>query len=311
MALGRVSSVALHAFDATLVEIEANVGQGLPGVTIVGMADTSTREAKDRVRAAIVNSGFKWPEGRITLSLSPAELRKSGSMFDLALALAVLATDQISSDRLRDTVFVGELGLDGRLRGVRGVLPAVVAARREGKRCAVVPMANVDEATVVGGIEVGAAQNLAEVVGWVRGRRTLDTVDASRTREPVTAPAIPDMGDVVGQEDARYAMEIAAAGAHHLFMTGPPGIGKTMLARRLPGILPTLTDEESLEVTSVHSIAGTLSPKRPLITEPPFVAPHHSTSVTALTGGGTGIARPGAISLAHRGVLFLDDANKT
>jgi magnesium chelatase family protein len=270
------------------------------------------------VRAAITNTAAsvkgegeegakaKWPEGRITLALSPATLPKSGSMYDLALALAVLAAgNEFSTGYLEKSVFVGELALDGRVRPVRGVLPAVVAARKAGFAQVVVPVGNVAEASLVSGIEVGGAGHLREVLAWLRGNCVLDTVGPEGPARVVVSG--PDLCDVVGQDEARYAMEIAAAGAHHLLLTGPPGIGKTMLARRLPGILPPLTEAEALEVTAIHSIAGGLPEDHPLITDAPFIAPHHSTTVTAMIGGGTGMAKPGAVSRAHRGVLFLDE----
>ncbi|MGU3294277.1 YifB family Mg chelatase-like AAA ATPase [Williamsia sp. M5A3_1d] len=306
MSLGRARSAAVAGVEGQMVEIEAFIGQGLPGVQLVGLADASLRESKDRVRAAITNSDRKWPDGRITLNLSPATVPKGGSNHDVAIALAVLAAkDLVATHHLDDTVFIGELALDGRIRGVRGVLPSVVAARAAGFARVVVPLVNVAEAALVPGVEVGGASTLREVIAWLAGERTLDTVCEAGV---VAASAqVPDLADVVGQAEARYALEIAAAGAHHLFMTGPPGIGKTMLARRLPGILPPLSETEQLEVTAIHSIAGTLPAGRPLITEPPFIAPHHSTSQTALVGGGTGMAKPGAVSRAHRGVLFLDE----
>ncbi|MET9202693.1 YifB family Mg chelatase-like AAA ATPase [Gordonia sp. NPDC003585] len=305
MGFGHTYSVALNAFAATGIEIQANSGQGLPGFTIHGHVDAALREAKDRVRPAITNSNFTFPDLKVTVALAPADLPKSGSSFDLGIALAILAaTEQVATTRIRHTVFLGELGLDGRLRPVRGVLPALVKARAAGFTHAVVPRPNVAEATLVSGLDIGGADSLSEVARWLDGDHVLDTVGSGECAPP---PDIPDMADVVGQVQARHALEIAAAGAHHVLMTGPPGIGKTMLARRLPGILPPLGEEESLEVTAIHSIAGTLRPGHPLIVEAPFIAPHHSTSVTALLGGGTGMARPGAVSRAHRGVLFLDE----
>jgi magnesium chelatase family protein len=242
---------------------------------------------------------------RLTLALSPATLPKMGSVYDVALAAAVLSANRkVASSRLEKTVLLGELALDGRIRPVRGVLPAVLAAKRDGWPVAVVPADNMAEASLVDGIEVVGASTLRQVQFWLNGSGDLEpatTIDVDDT------VAIPDLADVVGQPQARFAVEVAAAGAHHLMLTGPPGIGKTMLAQRLPGLLPPLTDEEALEVTAIHSVAGLLSAATPLITRAPFVAPHHTSSVAALVGGGTGLARPGAVSQAHRGVLFLDE----
>lgn len=305
MSLGRAFSVAVRGLDGLVVEIEADIASGLPGVHLVGLPDTAVQESRDRVRAAITNSAQRWPSARLTLALSPATVPKMGSVYDLALAAAVLCAQRGTPwARLDKTVLLGELALDGRVRPVHGVLPAVLAARAEGWVCAVVPVDNLAEASLVAGIDVYGVATLGQLCGWLEG--------SLRLQERITVIAPPpdsnaELAEVVGQAQARFAVEVAAAGAHHLMLTGPPGVGKTMLAQRLPGLLPPLTESESLEVTAIHSVAGLLSGSAPLITSPPFIAPHHSSSVAALVGGGSGMARPGAVSRAHRGVLFLDE----
>jgi magnesium chelatase family protein len=301
-----VLCAGLLGVQGRLVEVEADLAPGLPAVVLTGLPDAALNEARDRVRAAVVNSGQTWPPRRITVNLQPATMPKHGSGFDLAIACSLLAAaGDLPLGPLDGVVVLGELGLDGAVRPIRGVLPMVAAAARRGVTRVLVPLANAREATVVPGMTVRGVDTLSRLVAFVRGEDVL--LDPPETAEPPIEPG-PDLADVSGQQLGRYGMEVAAAGGHHIALFGPPGAGKTMLAERLPSLLPELDDQSALEVTAVQSIAGVLPPHGRLVRRPPFQAPHHSASTAALIGGGSGLARPGALSLAHRGVLFLDEA---
>ena len=301
--LARALTHALVGLEARPVEVEAHLQRGVPGFRIVGLPDKACQEAKERVRSGITSAELEWPLRRITVNLAPAGLRKEGSGFDLPIALAVLAASrQVPPERLAEHAALGELALDGRVRSVPGALVAAEAARSAGVGRLLCPLDSASEAAL-GGIAAVPVRHLAEAGAYLRGTFEPAPVEPSR---PSANGRYPDLADVRGQERARRALELAAAGRHNLLLAGPPGTGKTMLARRLPGILPPLTLEQALEVTRIHSVAGILPPGRPLVERPPCRAPHHTASTAAIVGGGPG-PRPGEVTLAHRGVLLLDE----
>jgi magnesium chelatase family protein len=310
MTLARTRTAALTGTQGHLVTIEAGVTPGLPATILIGLPDTALRETRDRVRAAIVNSGEHWPHSKITVTLWPASLPKRGSAFDLAIAVAVIAANGDLPELPGNLLFLAELELDGRLRPVPGVLPAVLATAGTDLDTVVVAVANKAEAAVVEGVTVIAADNLADIVAWLRGgpapQPELPGPDGDS--DPSLARSVPDLADVLGQPQARLAAEVCAAGGHHMSLAGPPGTGKSMLAERLPGILPPLDEVAALEVTSVRSVAGIAAPGSGLVTVPPFCNPHHTASMALMLGGGSGLIHPGQVSLAHRGVLLLDQA---
>lgn len=307
MTIGRTQGVSLQGLLGSLIDIECDISDGIPMYSLLGLPDTSLQESRDRVRAALSNTGQKWPNKKVTVSLSPAWLPKSGPGFDLAIALALLVADGVlPQGPLEGAIILGELSLDGGIRSVRGVLPSLIAAYKEGITRAIVPCANQGEAELMDQMEILSFEHISEIYRWLSTGEypfsdVLD-IDVEHSDELL------DFSDVAGQPQARFAAEVAATGGHHLLLIGPPGAGKTMIASRIPSILPPLTPEESLEVTAIHSIAGGLGKRSAMSKVAPIISPHHSATRASIVGGGGRSITPGAISLGHRGVLFIDEA---
>ena len=306
--LAKVTSCAVVGLDAALIEVEVDIGRGLPSITIVGLPDAAVQESRERVRAAIRNTGLAFPNSRLTVNLAPADLRKEGPAYDLPIAVGILlASEQILAD-LDGAIIMGELSLDGGVRHVSGVLPVAVMAQEQGYQTLYVPAEDAPEASLIDGLDVYPIPNLLALIDHLTGHARLAPFecDLALGDEDDLPPYAADLAEIRGQEHVKRALEVAAAGSHNMMMTGPPGAGKTLLARSMPSILPQLTVEEALDITRIYSVADALPSNEPLIRHRPFRAPHHTISYAGLIGGGRW-PKPGEISLAHRGVLFLDE----
>lgn len=303
----KVKSFSLLGLDGLLIDVEVDINKGLPSYDVVGLPDVAVKESKERVRSAIKNSGFDFPVHKITVNLAPASVKKAGPIFDLPIAIALLvSSSQLISTKLKDFVIVGELGLDGKIKAINGVLPILISARELGFKKFIIPKENEKEASFIEGVEVFALSNLSEVVSFLSGAIQFESVKNQVWSGELSDKIVEDFSRVKGQKIAKRAIEIAVSGGHNILMVGPPGAGKTMIARCIPGIMPDLTFEEALEITKIHSIAGTLDLSKGVISSRPFRSPHHTASTVAVTGGGRD-AKPGEVSLASEGVLFLDE----